>query len=133
MDIDDDGATEIASRSRATPRLANRLLKRVRDFAQVRAGGQITCDVARDALGFFEVDEIGLDPMDNRILDMLVNVFEGRPVGLTTLASALGEERDTIEDVYEPFLLKQGLVLRTPKGRQATRRAYEHLGCTYPE
>lgn len=127
IDIDSDGAAEIASRSRATPRLANRLLKRVRDYAQVRAGGTIDASTACEALAFFEVDELGLDPMDNRILDMLVNTFEGRPVGLSALASALGEEPDSIEDVYEPFLLKQGLVNRTPKGRQATRRAFEHL------
>ena len=133
IDIDDSGALEIASRSRATPRLANRLLKRVRDFSQVRCGGNIDERVAREALAFFEVDELGLDPMDNRILDMLVNTFEGRPVGLSALASALGEEADSIEDVYEPFLLKQGLVNRTPKGRQATARAFEHLGVPFPQ
>lgn len=132
VEVDEQGAIEIARRSRATPRLANRLLKRVRDFAQVRYDGIITAEVARAALAFFEVDELGLDPMDNRILDMLVNTFGGRPVGLSTLASALGEETDSIEDVYEPFLLKQGLILRTPKGRQATERAYRHLGCNYP-
>ncbi len=133
VEIDSAGAIEIASRSRATPRLANRLLKRVRDFAQVRHNGAIDEHVAREALAFFEVDELGLDPMDNRILDMLVNTFEGKPVGLSTLASALGEETDSIEDVYEPFLLKQGLVNRTPKGRQATRKAYMHLGAVWPE
>ena len=133
VQIDDEGATQIALRSRATPRLANRLLKRVRDFAQVRYGGSIDGHVASEAPGFFEVDELGLDPMDNRILDMLVNTFEGAPVGLSTLASALGEETDSIEDVYEPYLLKQGLILRTPKGRKATRKAYEHLGCLFEE
>ncbi|MGI6032152.1 MAG: Holliday junction branch migration DNA helicase RuvB [Coriobacteriales bacterium] len=133
VEVDDEGATEIARRSRATPRLANRLLKRVRDYAQVRSDGLITGEVARNALAFFEVDELGLDPMDNRILEMLVNVFEGRAVGLSTLASALGEEPDSIEDVYEPFLLKQGLIVRTPKGRVATRKAYEHLGRPYEE
>lgn len=132
IDIDDAGAYEIASRARATPRLANRLLRRVRDFSQVRCNGFIDEQVAREALAFFEVDELGLDPMDNRILDMLVNTFEGRPVGLSALASALGEEVDSIEDVYEPFLLKQGLVNRTPKGRQATRKAFAHLGVPYP-
>lgn len=126
------GAYEIASRARATPRLANRLLRRVRDFSQVRCNGFIDEQVAREALAFFEVDELGLDPMDNRILDMLVNTFEGRPVGLSALASALGEEVDSIEDVYEPFLLKQGLVNRTPKGRQATHKAFAHLGVPYP-
>lgn len=132
IDIDDAGAYEIASRARATPRLANRLLRRVRDFSQVRCNGFIDEQVAREALAFFEVDELGLDPMDNRILDMLVNTFEGRPVGLSALASALGEEVDSIEDVYEPFLLKQGLVNRTPKGRQATHKAFVHLGVPYP-
>lgn len=131
IDIDEDGAFEIASRSRATPRLANRLLKRVRDYSQVRCDGSISTPVAQEALAFFEVDELGLDPMDNRILDMLVNTFEGRPVGLSALASALGEEQDSIEDVYEPFLLKQGLVNRTPKGRQATSKAFEHLGVSF--
>ena len=133
VEVDDEGATQIARRSRATPRLANRLLKRVRDYAQVRHDGIITGDVAREALAFFEVNELGLDPMDNKILDTLVNTFEGNPVGLSTLASALGEEPDSIEDVYEPFLLKQGLIIRTPKGRKATRKAYEHLGCQYEE
>lgn len=132
IDIDDAGAYEIASRARATPRLANRLLRRVRDFSQVRCNGFIDEQVAREALAFFEVDELGLDPMDNRILDMLVNTFEGRPVGLSALASALDEEVDSIEDVYEPFLLKQGLVNRTPKGRQATHKAFAHLGVPYP-
>ncbi len=133
IEVSEDGAMEIACRSRATPRLANRLLKRVRDYAQVRANGVITAPVARDALAFFEVDSIGLDPMDNKILDLLVRTFEGRPVGLTTIASALGEEPDSLEDVYEPFLLQQGLLVRTPKGRQATRAAFAHVGCPYPE
>ena len=131
IEIAEDGAMEIATRSRATPRLANRLLKRVRDYAQVRADGVITGVVARDALAFFEVDGRGLDPMDNKILELLVRTFEGRPVGLTTIASALGEEPDSLEDVYEPFLLQQGLIVRTPKGRQATKAAYAHLGCPY--
>ncbi len=127
-----EAALEIAHRSRATPRLANRLLKRVRDYAQVRHGGKISAEIAREALVFFEVDELGLDAMDNRILEMLTRTFEGRPVGLSTLASALGEEQDTLEDVYEPYLLQQGLIVRTPKGRQATRFAYEHLGLEHP-
>lgn len=131
VEVDEDGAMEIARRSRATPRLANRLLKRVRDYAQVKAGGVITGSVARDALAFFEVDGRGLDPMDNRILELLVRTFEGKPVGLTTIASALGEEPDSLEDVYEPFLLQQGLIMRTPKGRQATKAAFDHLGCPY--
>ena len=133
VDIAPDGALEIARRSRGTPRLANRLLKRVRDWAQVRGDGRITEDVAAQALCFFEVDSLGLDAMDNRILEMLAVQFGGRPVGLTTLASALSEEPDTLEDVYEPFLMQQGLIIRTPKGRQATARAYEHLGMVAPE
>ncbi len=133
VQISEDGALEIARRSRGTPRLANRLLKRVRDWAQVRGDGIITEDVAAEALGFFEVDSLGLDAMDNRILEMLAVQFSGRPVGLTTMASALSEDPDTIEDVYEPFLMQQGLVVRTPKGRQATARAYEHLGLVPPE
>ena len=131
--VDSEGALEIARRSRGTPRLANRLLKRVRDWAQVRKDGVITEDVAAEALEFFEVDSLGLDAMDNRILEMLAVQFGGRPVGLTTLASALSEEPDTLEDVYEPFLMQQGLMIRTPKGRQATARAYEHLGMPAPE
>ena len=133
VQISEDGALEIARRSRGTPRLANRLLKRVRDWAQVRRDGLITEDVAAEALSFFEVDSLGLDAMDNRILEMLAVQFNGRPVGLTTMASALSEDPDTIEDVYEPFLMQQGLIVRTPKGRQATARAYEHLGLVPPE
>jgi Holliday junction DNA helicase RuvB len=128
VDIDAQGALEIGRRSRGTPRLANRMLKRVRDYAQVRAGGVITQDVAAEALTFFEVDSLGLDAMDNKILELLCVRFSGRPVGLTTLASAMSEETDTIEDVYEPYLMQQGLIERTPKGRQATMRAFEHLG-----
>jgi len=130
--IDDLGAEEIARRSRGTPRLANRLLKRVRDYAQVRHSGSIDEDVAAEALAFFEVDHLGLDTMDVRILTTLVDTFAGRPVGLNTLASATGEEADTLEDVYEPFLLQLGLIVRTPKGRQATQRAYDHLGIVPP-
>ena len=133
VQILEEGALEIARRSRGTPRLANRLLKRVRDYAQVRGDGIISEDIAAQALCFFEVDSLGLDAMDNRILEMLAVQFSGRPVGLTTLASALSEETDTLEDVYEPFLMQQGLIIRTPKGRQATARAYEHLGLVPPE
>lgn len=132
VEIDVEGASEIARRSRGTPRLANRLLKRVRDFAQVRHDGVIDEDVAAEALAFFQVDHLGLDCMDNKILSMLCETFVGRPVGLNTLASAVGEESDTLEDVYEPYLLQLGLLMRTPKGRQATLRAYEHLGLTPP-
>ena len=130
--IDDAGAIEIARRSRGTPRLANRLLKRVRDFAQVRGDGVITEDMAACALDFFEVDHVGLDATDNRLLEVLCVQFSGRPVGLTTLAAALSEDPDTVEDVYEPYLMRQGLIMRTPKGRQATARAWEHLGMAPP-
>lgn len=133
VDILEEGALEIARRSRGTPRLANRLLKRVRDWAQVKGICPIDEDCAAQALAFFEVDSMGLDPVDNRILELLCVQFGGRPVGLSTLASALSEEPDTLEDVYEPYLLQQGLLIRTPKGRQATERAYDHLGVRMPE
>ncbi len=133
VSIDEEGALEIARRSRGTPRLANRLLKRVRDWAQVRGDGAITEDVAAEALTFFEVDHLGLDAVDNRLLEVLCVQFSGRPVGLTTLASALAEDPDTVEDVYEPYLMQQGLMMRTPKGRQATPGAWEHLGLMAPE
>ena len=132
VDVEHEGALEIARRSRGTPRLSNRLLKRVRDWAQVRGDGSITESVAAEALSFFEVDSLGLDAMDNRLLEVLCVRFGGRPVGLSTLASALSEDAGTIEDVYEPFLIQQGLVQRTPKGRQATERAYDHLGIPLP-
>lgn len=128
VSIDEEGALEIARRSRGTPRLANRMLKRVRDWAQVRGDGSITEDVAAHALSFFEVDALGLDAMDNKILELLCVQFAGRPVGLTTLAAALSEDTDTIEDVYEPYLMQQGLMVRTPKGRQATPHAFQHMG-----
>lgn len=131
--ITQDGALEIARRSRGTPRLANRLLKRVRDWAQVRGDGTINEDVAAEALSFYDVDPLGLDAMDNRILQLLAVQFGGRPVGVNTIASALSEDVDTIEDVYEPFLMQCGLIARTPKGRQATLRAFEHLGMKPPE
>ena len=130
--IDEEGAQEIASRSRGTPRLANRLLKRVRDYAQVKSDGTITEKVAREALSFFEIDELGLDWMDVKILTALCSTFRGRPVGLTTIASAVSEDPSTIEDVYEPYLLQCGLVIRTPQGRKATRAAFEHLGLIPP-
>ena len=130
--IDYDSAAEIASRSRGTPRLANRLLKRVRDYAQVRGGGSIDVDIAREALVFFEIDELGLDWMDIRILETLAGTFRGRAVGLTTLASAVGEDPATLEDVYEPYLLQRGLMVRTPQGRMATLTAFEHLGMEPP-
>lgn len=130
--IDDDGAAEIARRGRGTPRLANRLLKRVRDYAQVRYDGRITEDIAAEALAFFQVDHVGLDRMDLAILETLASTFNGRPVGLNTLAAAVSEDPETLEDVYEPYLLQLGFLARTPKGRQATVRAYEHLGLAAP-
>ena len=132
VDIGLPGAQEVASRSRGTPRLANRLLKRVRDYAQVRAQGTVTWQVAAEALAFFEIDELGLDWMDTKILRALAETFRGRAVGLSTLASAVGEDPSTIEEVYEPFLLQQGLMVRTPQGRQATLAAFEHLSVAPP-
>ena len=133
IDITPEGALEIARRGRGTPRLANRLLKRVRDWAQVNGSDVITEEIAAEALTFFQVDQMGLDAADNRILECLCVKFAGRPVGLGTLASALSEDAGTIEDMYEPYLIQQGLVMRTPKGRQATLRAYEHLNIAAPE
>ena len=128
LDVEDDAAAEIASRSRGTPRVANRLLRRVRDYSQVRSHGRVTIDVAVDALALFEVDSEGLDKVDKSILSVLVERFRGRPVGLNTLAIAIGEEPGTVEDVYEPYLLRKGFIQRTPSGRIATAAAYEHLG-----
>jgi holliday junction DNA helicase RuvB len=128
-----EGASEIARRARGTPRIVNRLLRRVRDYAQVVGGGTITLDVARRALAQLEVDELGLDENDRRLLRAIIELFNGGPVGLSTLAAALAEEVDAIEDVYEPFLLQLGFMQRTPRGRIATRRAYEHLGIPFVE
>jgi Holliday junction DNA helicase RuvB len=129
---DEEGAGEIARRSRGTPRIANRLLRRVRDFAEVRHEGAITGDIARAGLAVFEVDEEGLDRLDHAILRSLMEKFGGGPVGLTTLAAAVGEEPDTVEDVVEPFLLQLGFLKRTPRGRVATERAYRHLQIALP-
>lgn len=131
VEIDDKGAEEMARRSRGTPRLANRLLKRVRDFAQVKYDGVITEDVANTALNLLEVDKLGLDRGDRSILDTIISKFAGGPVGLDTLAAALGEDSGTLEDVYEPYLIQNGLIQRTPRGRIATPTAYEHLGIPY--
>lgn len=133
VEIDDKGATELARRSRGTPRLANRLLKRVRDFAQVKYDGVITEDVANLALDLLEVDKLGLDKGDRSILETMIDKFDGGPVGLDTLAAALGEDSGTLEDVYEPYLIQNGLLQRTPRGRIATRLAYEHLGVPFLE
>ncbi|HEX9189386.1 MAG TPA: Holliday junction branch migration DNA helicase RuvB [Vicinamibacteria bacterium] len=130
--VDDAGAAEIAGRSRGTPRVANRLLRRVRDFAQVRAAGAITGTVARDALALLEVDAHGFDEVDRRLLLTIIEKFGGGPVGLSALAAAISEEPDAIEDIYEPYLLQHGFLDRTPRGRTATRRAYEHLGLPAP-
>jgi Holliday junction DNA helicase RuvB len=126
--LDGDGAREIAERSRGTPRVANRLLRRVRDYAQVRADGRITRTVAREGLELLEVDRCGFDRMDRELLRIVIDKFGGGPVGVETLAAAIGEERDTIEDVYEPFLIQQGYLNRTPKGRVATPAAFEYFG-----
>lgn len=128
IDIDEQGAYEIARRSRGTPRLANRLLKRVRDFAQVKYDGVVSLKVANFALDLLEVDKLGLDNTDRGILLTMIEKFHGGPVGLDTLAAAVGEDRGTIEDVYEPYLIQNGLILRTPRGRVATDRAYAHFG-----
>jgi Holliday junction DNA helicase RuvB len=128
VEVAAEGAGEIARRSRGTPRVANRLLRRVRDFAEVRHDGAISVDVARAGLEVFDVDELGLDRLDLAILSSIVEKFGGGPVGLSTLAAAVGEETDTVEDVYEPYLLQLGFLQRTPRGRVATDRAYQHLG-----
>lgn len=128
VDIDGDGALEIARRSRGTPRIANNLLRRVRDYAQIRAGNFITGDVARESLGLLEIDPNGLDDMDRRILETICVKFSGGPVGLSTIAVSVGEEPDTIEEAYEPFLIMEGYLERTPKGRVATPLAFERLG-----
>jgi len=131
--VESDGEREIAERSRGTPRVANRLLRRVRDFAEVRGSGVVTGAVAREALALLEVDRAGLDRHDRAILDAIATKFSGGPVGLSTLAASVDEEQDTIEDVYEPYLLQQGLLKRTPRGRVLTPRGYEHLGIAVPE
>ena len=129
---EDDGLFEIAKRARGTPRIANRLLRQVRDFAQVMADNTITLDVAKEALARLEVDEVGLDKLDHQVLDSIIGKFDGGPVGLNTLAASINEETETIEDVYEPYLLQRGFLERTSRGRMATRLAYEHLGIEYP-
>ncbi len=132
IDCNIDGAIEIASRARGTPRIANRLLKRVRDFADVIGNGEITLEIAKDALNRLEIDELGLDSNDRRLLEMIIRGYGGGPVGLETLAAALGEETVTLEDVCEPFLMQLGFLSRTPRGRCATALAYQHLGIAQP-
>ncbi len=131
--IDREGAVEIGCRSRGTPRLANRLLRRVRDYAQVKYRGEISREIAGEALDMLDIDSLGLDATDRVMLDAMIFKFSGRPVGLDTLAAAIGEDAGTIEDVYEPYLIQRGLIKRTPRGRALTRHAYEHLGITVPD
>lgn len=130
LNLSADGAYEVARRSRGTPRIANRLLRRVRDYADVRNNGIITSDIAKQALAMLDVDSEGFDFMDIKLLQAIVERFDGGPVGLDNLAAAIGEERDTIEDVLEPYLIQQGFLQRTPRGRIATSRTYAHLGIT---
>jgi Holliday junction DNA helicase RuvB len=129
--VEEEGALEIARRSRGTPRIANRLLRRVRDYAQVRADGNISAEVADAALKMLDVDQKGFDAMDRKILGAIIDKYDGGPVGIETLAASVSEERDTLEDVYEPYLIQEGYITKTPRGRLATRLAYEHLGVAY--
>ncbi len=132
MPIEADGAEEIARRSRGTPRVANRLLRRVRDYAQVRADGKITAEVAREAMERLDVDDLGLDDVDHKVLRTIIEKYDGGPVGIETIAASISEEADTIMDVYEPYLMQVGFLQRTPRGRVATRHAYAHLGLEAP-
>jgi Holliday junction DNA helicase RuvB len=132
VEIDDTGAMEIARRSRGTPRIANRLLRRVRDFAEVKANGAVNADIAQKALDLLEVDANGFDMMDRKLMLAIMEKFDGGPVGVDSLAAAIGEERGTIEDVLEPYLIQQGFIMRTPRGRMATRNAYQHFGLKVP-
>jgi len=131
--LDEDAAVELARRSRGTPRIANRLLRRVRDFAQVRAQGRITAVVAGDAFKLLEVDEQGFDEVDRKLLQTIIDKFSGGPVGVNSLAAAIHEDKDAIEDIYEPFLIQAGFLDRTPRGRVATPRAYQYFGLTPPK
>ncbi|MDE7478874.1 MAG: Holliday junction branch migration DNA helicase RuvB, partial [Lachnospiraceae bacterium] len=133
VQIDEQGALELARRSRGTPRLANRMLRRVRDFAQVKYDGQITLEAANTALDMLDVDKLGLDQMDRLILMTMIDRFNGGPVGLDTLSAAIGEDSGTLEDVYEPYLIKNGLITRTPRGRMVSELTYRHFGLEMPE
>jgi Holliday junction DNA helicase RuvB len=133
VSIQQDGATEIARRSRGTPRIANRLLRRVRDYAQVKADGVVSADIADAALKMLDIDPLGFDVMDRKLLQSVLQKFNGGPVGLDNLAAAIGEERDTIEDVLEPYLIQQGYLMRTPRGRVATKLSYQHFGLPLPQ
>jgi Holliday junction DNA helicase RuvB len=130
INIDNSASVEIASRSRGTPRICNSLLRRVRDFAQIKGDGNIDLEITKYSLEALNVDKYGLDEMDNKILTTLIKKFRGGPVGITTLATAVSETSETIEEVYEPFLIQQGFLMRTPRGRQVTEKAYKHLGLT---
>ncbi|MBQ5739912.1 MAG: Holliday junction branch migration DNA helicase RuvB, partial [Oscillospiraceae bacterium] len=132
MEIETEGAMEVSSRSRGTPRIANRMLRRVRDFAEVMANGVITREVADEALRALEIDHLGLDPIDHRMLHAIIENYGGGPVGLETLSATIGEEAITLEDVYEPYLMQLGFLTRTPRGRCVTAKAYEHLGLSVP-
>ncbi|MNS98082.1 Holliday junction ATP-dependent DNA helicase RuvB [compost metagenome] len=131
VEIDEEAAMEIARRSRGTPRIANRLLKRVRDYASVLGDGDISIKITKVALNKLEIDELGLDDTDRKMLDVMITIYSGRPVGIETLAASLGEEVDTIEDVYEPYLMQLGFLARTPRGRIPLEGAYNHLGYTF--
>ena len=131
--IELDAAEEIAKRSRGTPRIVNRLLRRVRDYAEVKANGKVTLDVVQRALNMLDIDDQGFDMMDRKLLLALIDKFDGGPVGIDSLAASISEERGTIEDVIEPFLIQQGFIIRTPRGRIATRQAYSHFGLKIPE
>jgi Holliday junction DNA helicase RuvB len=133
VEIDQEGSFEIARRARGTPRVANRLLKRVRDFAEVAGNGSIDKTIAADSLARLDVDNLGLDEMDKRILEVIIHKFKGGPVGINTLAVAVGEEQDTIEEIYEPFLIQEGLLNRTPRGRVVTSNGYKHLNLKQSE
>ncbi len=133
IEIDDKGAQEVARRSRGTPRIANRLLRRVRDFAEVKSDGRVSGDIADQALNMLKVDNQGFDHMDRRMLLTMIEKFSGGPVGVDSLAAAISEERDTIEDVLEPYLIQQGFITRTPRGRIVTQYAYDHFGIAPPK
>ncbi|MBQ2558523.1 MAG: Holliday junction branch migration DNA helicase RuvB, partial [Lachnospiraceae bacterium] len=133
VEIDEEGATEIARRARGTPRLANRLLKRVRDYAQVLGDGSIHSEIAKKALDTLEVDRLGLDTIDRAILTTMITKFRGGPVGTAAVATTIGEDQETVEEVYEPYLVQTGLIVRTPRGRMVTAEAYDHLGIPKPE
>lgn len=133
IEIDEDAALEIARRSRGTPRIANRLLRRIRDFAQIKGDGRVNLNITKTSLASLDVDEKGLDDMDRKLLSIIIEKYKGGPVGIETLAASLREDKETIEDVYEPFLLQEGLIERTPRGRLATSRAYQHMGIDIPK